>query len=547
MRRSLPARSSGRGRRGARLWWTLVVGGAAVFPAVALAAPAAEAATAPTSLYVATTGSDTGNSCQARHSPCATIGHAVTEAESLSGRVVINVAPGTYAEQVTITPAADSPMRVLTLVGHPTARKGPVLVMPTTVTPNVCEGTTSNFFDDNTGAISAVVGVQTGVVTDVAACSSTPATGSGAVVNIRNLTVTASGLSGVPGNGLDGIALIDTSGVIAGNHVYGIQQPAELGDVSVHGIEVKSTNVASKVTVRGNRVNDFAGHVGVDLMGGAPGSLLVRVIGNDISGNPSSNPSTSVAAQFGIAAGGVKTLFIAGNRIDRYQSPWDVGAIWLDRQAAGAACTVTGNRLLANDDGVDLRGAQGCRITRNIITAGVAGVEAGQGVTSQGAPFGSAPDNVIAHNRISGRTTDGTKLTYTGQSAITGKPSDGVLVWSGQHNTIADNAVSGFVADVYVGADPVYLNNTATWNSVQPYAKVFGTRVTGNDITRTVTAMKSSGVKRYGVANLNHVHVFRIVATGNWWGCAAGPNHHGCTTTAGPVQFRPFARHRRRV
>jgi hypothetical protein len=65
----------------------------------ALFGAATPAGATATTLYVATTGSDTSNNCQAQASPCATIGHAVSQAASGD---TIQVGAGTFNEGVVI-------------------------------------------------------------------------------------------------------------------------------------------------------------------------------------------------------------------------------------------------------------------------------------------------------------------------------------------------------------------------------------------------------------------------------------------------------------
>jgi hypothetical protein len=61
-------------------------------------------------LYVATTGTDTGNTCTVSTNPCLTIQHAVNEAEGYSdSNVVVNVGAGTYTEEDAIdVPGTDT-------------------------------------------------------------------------------------------------------------------------------------------------------------------------------------------------------------------------------------------------------------------------------------------------------------------------------------------------------------------------------------------------------------------------------------------------------
>ena len=482
----------------------------------------------------AATGSDGSNDCQA--TPCATIQHAVLQAETLPGSVQVEIASGTYREQVTIAPGGSSPMTSLTLQG-PVLGSPPAVVEPASLVQNVTEGSTGNFFDDNTGDTAAIIGVQTGSP-DTAAGVDT-ATSQPVPVTVANLTVSGVNLGGLPPGGeLEGIAFVDTSGGIIGNTVEHIEQASAMGQAAVHGIEVKATAGPAAVTVSGNTAKNDAGHVAVDLMS-APGDLTATVTGNTLTGDPVA--TTTPVAQFGVAAGGLAGLTVAGNTIADFQSPWSVGAVWLDAQSAGAACSVTGNTLVANDNGVDLHGASGCTISGNDISAGSAGVEIGPSYT--GSPAVPSSGNSVTNNAITGTTTEASTLSYDGTStpasAVAGVPVDGVLVWDGSQNTVAGNAVSGFVHDVYAGEDPVYLNNTASWGAGMPASysgNTVGVSVSDNSLTVPAAAVAGSDVTSVGAAELNApTGTLPMVATDNWWGCAGGPNEAGCATTAGSV------------
>ncbi len=492
---------------------------------LAAASPAA-AQTATTTLYVASIGSDTANNCQTPSKPCKTIQYAVTQAEVATGAVTIDVLPGTYGEQVTVTPTVGSPMTSLTI----TADGGIVTLDPPSVTGNVTEGSTGQFFDDNAGLVSAIIGVDTWHNSNKA------------TVDLKGLTVDGSSLTST--GKFAGIAFVDTSGALSNNTVENIERLASFGNASVHGIDVKSTNAPSTVALVGNTAKSEAGHVALDLMGGAPGSLSVTATGNILTGDPTT--LTSPVAQFGIAAGGLTSLDLSGNTITGDQSPWGVSAIWLDPQAPGAKCTVHANTLTADDSGVNLEGASHCSVTDNTITAGVFGIAAGPSYYVS--PIVAASYNTIDSNAITGTATEATTATMdysttpaTGVSAVAGEPIDGLIVWDGQSNTMEDNIVGGFVADVYVGEDPVYLNNTASWGttSAPPYDNS-GNVVEADSLASLATPAAGSNVKAYGVANLHNTTSFTLDATYDWWGCAGGPGSTGCTPTGGSVNPTPW-------
>ena len=491
----------------------------------------------PTVLYVTGSGSDSGgtNPCTVPANPCGTIQHAVDEAEQTAGAVQVDVAPGTYHEQVTVAPGASSPMTALTLAGPPPSSGTPAVVEPTALVQNVTEGSTGNFFDDNTGNTAAIVGVQTGspdAAAGVAATAAHPAT-----VVVSGLTVSGAELGGLPPGGeLEGIAMVDTSGSVAGNTVEDIEQPNAIGQASVHGIEVKATAVHATVDLAGNTARSGAGHVAVDLMS-APGDLAATVTGNQLTGDPVA--TIAPVAQFGIAAGGLGSIAVSGNTITDYQSPWSVGAVWLDAQAPGARCAVSGNTLTADDNGVDLHGASGCTISGNTITAGSAGVEIGPSYL--GTTVASDGDSIVA-NDIAGTTTEATHYQYNGSAtpvaAVAGVPVDGVLVWDGTGTAVQDNAISGFARDVYAGEDPVYLDNAASWGPSVPspysgYA-VGGTTVVDDSLTGTVAAVAGSHVASAGTVQADVPGgTAALAATDDWWGCAGGPGAAGCSAAVG--------------
>ncbi len=508
-----------------------------------------------TTLYVATAGSDSNNNCQVQASPCQTIGHAVAQAETDHGAVAIQIGSGTYPEQVTIAPPSTSPMTSLILQG-PTSGE-PAVVRPTSLGDNVTELSTGHFFDNNSGsspfAVGAIIGVQTGSKDEAAGGTTT---GNNATITISGLTVSGAGATSLPPSGqLMGIAFVDTSGSITGNTVESIEQKSTIGQADVEGIQVKATAVAASVTVSGNTVRSDGGHVYVDLMAGASGSLTATVSGNILTGDPTT--AMTPVAQFGVTAGGLTSLSVWGNLITNFQSPWSVGAVWLDSQAPGAACSVTSNDLVGNDNGVDLHGATGCSISYNAISAGATGVEIGPGYSS----WLPSVSNTVSGNWISGTTTVSTTLSgdyatspFSTMPSVAGAPVDGVLVWDGTGNAIAHNVISAFVTDAYVGEDPVYLNNTAAWSSGIPSwaasLVIANTTVHYNDLGALATPAAGSGVSGYGAACLNSTGQCTntaLDATSNWWGSPQGPTtstghgHTGVPVSA-HVDYVPWCR-----
>ncbi len=526
-------------RRIASIAMAVVAPLGALAGAAAIGASTAAAATA-TTLYVSTNGSDTSNNCLKPGSPCKTIGHAVSEAEGDAGAVTVQISAGNYPEQVTVDPVHSSPMTSLTLEGP--ASGSPAVVAPTAIVANVTEGSTSQYLDENTGKTSAIIGVQTGS-TDTAAGST--AAGNGANVTVENLTVSGSSLSSpAPSGALEGIALIDTAGTISGNLVENLEPSGGTSQLAVHGIEVKSTAASSSVTVADNTVQHGGGEVAVALMEAAPGSLRAAVTGNTLIGDISTNAAT--LPQWGLAGGGLSSVTVSGNHVSDYQSARSSGAMLLDGLAAGAQCSINGNFVQASDQGIALHGTSGCSIVNNQITAGSLGISLGESMTSSA----SSDSNVIASNDISGTPTVGTSLFYNGSSAVSSvarAPVDGVLAWDGSGNAIDSNAISGFVSDLYVGEDPVSLNNTPSWGQGGLPSAYAGfdnsaTVAEDNSVTSLATPAPNSQVAGYGIAKLYNGTSFTLAGTNNWWGCAGGPGTPGCTPKGGNVTVTPWAR-----
>ncbi|MCL6564680.1 MAG: right-handed parallel beta-helix repeat-containing protein, partial [Firmicutes bacterium] len=226
-------------------------------------------------------------------------------------------------------------------------------------------------------------------------------------------------------------------------------------------------------------------------------------------------------------AAGVRHLTITENRISDFSSPWNVGGIWLDPLAPDAQCEVTYNALFYNDNGIDVRGASGCLIAHNAILAGSTGIELGAQVTASGTPLPSS-NNVIRANSIQGVTTVATTLaTVNGTTttpAVAQAPLDGILVWDGQDNQMTGNHITDFVTLVYIGEDPAYLNNSASWPSgAMPTYDNSGNALHENLLARLAAPAASSGISGWAVANLNNQVSFVVDATNNWWGSGNGP------------------------
>ena len=172
-------------------------------------------------LYVnGSTGTDASNTCRLSSHPCKTIGYALTQAPAGS---TINVAAGTYPEQLTIT-------QNVTVKGVLSNQHKPAtIIKPTSV---------SQQDTDPDG------GASTYPIVDFA-----PGVTSG---NLTNIEVNGSGAqSSISGCGPDyiGVFYHDASGTLNTDHVTGIQDPAGLGGcqggLAIYAATDQTTTVSS--------------------------------------------------------------------------------------------------------------------------------------------------------------------------------------------------------------------------------------------------------------------------------------------------------------
>ena len=149
-------------------------------------------AVAPPPLYVnGATGTDTGNNCLARTHPCQTIGYALGAA---SLGATINVAKGTYPEQLTVT-------RNVTIKG---AGSGATIIEPTSLT-------TSEIDTDSNTPQAVIVYFS-------------PSVTSGTLANLQVNGTAASASFTDCSTDYVGVYYRDASGTVSGVKVTGIQQ-----------------------------------------------------------------------------------------------------------------------------------------------------------------------------------------------------------------------------------------------------------------------------------------------------------------------------------
>jgi hypothetical protein len=225
----------------------LPLGAAAAVTGAVAVGTAAPAGAATDVLYVDSAASPANATCT-EATPCSTIEKAVLAAEGLTGDVTVEVAQGTYAEQVTVPPTTDADGAYaptgLTIEPNP-ANTAPVLVQPTALSVNLPGvPATGQIYDDfgSGGAdVSAIVGVGA------------PGTGDTYETGFST-SVTISGLS-IAGGDFDtwvaGVAYVNASGTIAGNAVDDVTTDQSSWSANLaHGIDVRGANPGNATTPR---------------------------------------------------------------------------------------------------------------------------------------------------------------------------------------------------------------------------------------------------------------------------------------------------------
>jgi parallel beta-helix repeat protein len=260
----------------------------------------------------------------------------------------------------------------------------------------------------------------------------------GAVANVRNLTVRASGLSNVcdgptpTDNRLRGILFDGASGSIRNNRVLGVGQ-LNSGCQEGFGIDVRnaSGDAPTTVDVTDNRVEQYqkAGIV-------VSGSVDVVVAGNRITGLGLTNSIAQNGIQLGFGARGE----IIRNRVSgSAYGGAETQATGILVVQAGEGVEVAQNQVQQCDAGIALTASDGVLVSDNRITDAVR-----YGILVQ------ADENALLSNRV--------------------QRSDGIGIYvAGEANTVEDNvARNSFELDVYNEGDNDYFSNRCDTSSGPP-------------------------------------------------------------------------------
>jgi hypothetical protein len=246
----------------------MVLGGTVLAAFSTLPGPNAAGAVTPAAFYVATTGDDS-NACTALSSACATVNRAITLAtQALTGSAtsaVVNVAVGTYPENVRIPSVAAGKSLSVVGAGAPSTTINPSLKGVQNTGPAVIVqggevnlsglavtgGDARPFSDDDSGG--GIDNFGTLAVTASTISGNVARYFGGGIENNGTLTVTGSAISHntsyYEGGGIDGGGRITVTGsTISGNS-------AGRGG----GIDAYGTLTVTESTIDGNGANEGAG------------------------------------------------------------------------------------------------------------------------------------------------------------------------------------------------------------------------------------------------------------------------------------------------
>jgi hypothetical protein len=332
----------------------------------------------------------------------------------------IDVCPGTYPEQVTISTN-------LTLRGI----KNGTLYAPTIVVPST--GLAANGTNDAGESVAAQIFVKSADVT------------------IAHLTVDGS-KNGLPDCTINpmGIYYQNSSGTITANAVRNvIMAPAHQGCPVGLAINIESNSGTPAVTVSHNSVRKYDKGGIVASGSGTGGGPAVTVTGNTVIGIG----ATTATAQNGIQIGYGATGSVTFNDLadDLYTNP---------------PCGGTHQPQCYAGSGILIYASSGITVNNNTVESTQLGI-----VTVTDPSYGTANDAVIKSNHIGGtRIYDAIDLCSDGNTAefntLYGSAQSGIHVddgcspSTGSNNTVTDNTINEACAGILLG--------TGTGNTTSP-------------------------------------------------------------------------------
>jgi hypothetical protein len=423
------------------------VGAVAVTLAALLASATDASASTHPEFWVATTGAATGANTSCATARYSTVQSAVNAAESLetaqpSPRPTVELCPGTYQEQVTIT-------KSLTVTHAPAPRGQVVVELPATPA-----GSTTNCQATDT---SAQVPQS---VLEICAGAAGGANTQGVSVSIRRVTVEGDWPADVCNDNLYGILVeggatlfLDQStvenvgadpltaaggcqggvGVDAGNSYTGQVGHADLGGDTIdtyqkNGVVIDGSGSTGNIigtTVTGAGATPYIAQNGIQISTGATGSVAESVVsGNNYTGKGEASSSGILVYGGGASCGGgdpesglVREASLVGNRL--VNNDVGIALFNLNPQCDESAATPTRDLACFNSisnshgypDGVPSADAN---ISGLITTTGYVGDQAGVSDTGN--------RDIICGNRISG-------VGYAPRDSVSSLPNPPAPAW----------------------------------------------------------------------------------------------------------------------
>ncbi len=435
--------SCGRGLRG-------LVSIGVIAAGVALVAPATAGASGGNKLYVATTGSDTSNTCTVATSPCLTIGHALSEAASGSK---IEVAAGNYPEQLVIN-------KSVKIIGSAN-KSNPTVVEPLSLP-------TSDTDTDSSQLQYAIVDVT-----------------SGARVKLTNLIINgdmAESQFNSCTNDFVGVYYHDASGSMTGDSVTNIELPqadfgcqdglgvyvaSDAGDTSKVSMSDDSVTAYDKNGITCDDVGTTCSITGTTVTGIGPTGLIGQngiqfydafsgtIVHDTVSDNSYTGGTYTAAGLLLISTGSlnVSTNTVSDSDVNVYMGTDGTGLAAGHWSLTGNTVTGATDKVPGGEsgfgDGIQLDSTSNAvTISGNTVTGGA----------ENGISVFSATGATLSQNKTEHNLGDG--IYIGGPGSFVSSASTGNII-SG--NTVAKNGGDGILADSY-SASNQFSGNTLTNN-----------------------------------------------------------------------------------
>ncbi len=342
-------------------------------------------------------------------------------------------------------------------------------------------------------------------------------------------------------------AIIDAAGLSNGIYIDGIDAPG-LNTVEVSGFKVENANFegilvtnASLITILTNIVQDN------DL------GLVVTSTTATCPGLPDFETQEEIDCGQGIHLSGVENSTIANNLVQN-----NSGGILLSDDTGPTHDNLVGDNTVQNnafDTGITLASHTPAESTGVSTPLGVfyntisGNVSAGNGTDVPGGAgvgiFADATNGMVFGNLVSNNA-----MTNNGRPGVAFHSNDAFD--NLDDNMVVGNSISGNGPD----ATQDEATSETTGINIFGLSEIKGTIISQNEITKedvdiaantpnvtvAVNFNALKGATAVGVENLNSSTT--VDATGNFWGCAKGPGHSGCSSIAGPgaanVFYQPF-------